>query len=127
TDHAAMKCFTGNGIHFYGGQRTGFDARELVFLEIGVDPQTIRGHERDELRTHRGIRTDLRTAVADDAVDGRAQLGVILIEAGKITFGSSLRERGLRLLLLRSDDFKLPFGGGETGARAIARGEGFGI
>jgi hypothetical protein len=54
----------------------GLHVLELVFFEIGIDPQAAGRHHRQQLRASGGIRADPRTAVADDPIDRRAQLGV---------------------------------------------------
>ena len=61
--------------------QAGAEAGELAFLKIGVDPETARGHERDELRPDRGVGAGSGAAIADGAVDRRPQLRVAEVEA----------------------------------------------
>ena len=82
----------------------GAHARELALLEVGVDPEPVRRHQRDELRADRRIGAGPRAAVADRAVDRRAQLGVAQVELRGVAVGDRAGQRRLRLLLLRVDD-----------------------
>ena len=46
---------------------------ELALLEVGVDPQALGRHDRHELRADGRIGAGARAAIADGAVDRRAQ------------------------------------------------------
>ena len=67
---------------------------ELAFLEVGVDPEIVRRDDRDEIGAARDIGADLGGAVADIAVDGRANLGVAEIEFGRVAVGLGLGDVG---------------------------------
>jgi len=49
---------------------------ELILFKIGVDPQAMRRDHAHQIRFARDIGADLRSAVADIAVDRRADLRV---------------------------------------------------
>ena len=85
----------------------GAHARELAFLEVGIDPEPARRHQRDELRADRRVGAGPRAAVADRAVDRRAQFGVAEVELGGVAVGDRAGQCRLRLLLLRVDDVEL--------------------
>ena len=87
---------------------SGAHARELAFLEVGIHPQPVRRHQRDELRADRGVGAGARAAVADRAVDRRAQFGVAQVELRGIAVGNRAGQRRFGLLLLRVDDVELP-------------------
>ena len=89
----------GGNLHRLPGRMRG----ELAFLEIGVDPEAVRRDDGEKLRADRGEGAELRAAVADDAVDGRAQRGIAEIEPGRVAVGDRGGERGLRLLAFRVD------------------------
>ena len=59
---------------------SGMHVRQLTLLEVGIDPQTACRHHRDKLSADGGIRAGAGAAIADDARDWRAQLGVAQIE-----------------------------------------------
>ena len=71
----------------------GLHSRELVFLEIGVDPEAVRRNDRQQIGALRDIGADPGGAVADIAVDGRADFGVTEIELGGLQIGLRLRNR----------------------------------
>ena len=95
---------------------------ELALLEIGVDPEPLGRHQRDELGAHRREGAAARAAVADDAVDGRAQLGIAEVELGGVAIGDGGGEIRLGLLLLGIDDVELALGRGHRGAGLLIGG-----
>ena len=101
----------------------GAHVRELAFLEVGVDPEAVRRHQRHELRADRRVGAGARAAVADDAVDRRAQFGVAEVELRGVAIGDGAGQRRLRLLLLRVDDVELALRGLQRGARLRVGGE----
>ncbi len=70
---------------------TGLQARELRFLEIGIDVDAIERHQAGEALAGLDVIADLHGAIADDAVDRRADLG-----KGKIALGLGLRRLQFR-------------------------------
>ena len=96
---------------------------ELVLLEIGVDPEALRRHDRDELRADGRVGAGPRAAIADRAIDRRAELGVVEVEFGDVAVGDGAGERGFGLLLLRVDDVELAARRLQGGAAALARGD----
>ena len=93
--------------------------RQLVLLEIGVDPEPLRRDDAQQIRAVRDIGTDLRGAVADIAVDRRADLGVAEIEAGGFEIGLGLGDVGAGFGDFRIEHAQLLPGGGEAGLRRI--------
>ncbi len=84
---------------------------ELAFLEVGVHPKVMRRDDCDEIGAASDIGADLSGAIADIAVDRRANIGVAEIEFGRVEIGLGLGDVGLgdgdlrvqnRELLLRS-------------------------
>ena len=62
---------------------------ELVLLEVRVDPEPVARDDGDQIRAGRDIGADLRRAVADKAVDRRADFGVAEIEPRGLEIGSA--------------------------------------
>jgi len=83
------------------------DARQLTFLEIGVNPQAARRNDGEQLGSGCRIGASARAAVTDYPVDWRANFCIGKIEEREIALGQSLIESRLGLLLLRGDDIKL--------------------
>ena len=75
----------------------GFHSGELILLEIGVDPQAVRRHDRQQISALRDIGSDLRRAIADIAVNRRADFGIAEIEPGGLEIGPRLRNCGCSL------------------------------
>src|SRR6185437_10493624 len=65
----AVKNMVGQHIRDDGRTLSRLHARELVLLEIGIDPEAMRGNDRKEIGAARDIGAHLRGAVADEAVD----------------------------------------------------------
>ena len=79
-----------------GDDRRGLSRRhsfELVLLEIGVDPKVMRRDDGGEIGAAGDIGADLGGAIADIAVDRRADFGVAQIELGGAEVGLRLRRR----------------------------------
>jgi hypothetical protein len=81
--------------------------RKLTLLEIGVDPKAVRRNDRQELRADGGVRAGAGAAVADHAVDRRADFGVAEIERRQVVLGLRLRQRGFDLPLFAVDHVEL--------------------
>jgi hypothetical protein len=79
--------------------------RQLILLEIRVDPEPVRGGDAQQVSAAGDIGADLPGPVADIAVDRRADLGVAEIEAG----GFQIR-LGLGHARPRGGDFRIPHG-----------------
>src|SRR5208337_3741743 len=68
-----------------GDDRRGLSGRhplELVLLEVGVHPKLMRRDDGGEIGAAGDVGADLRGAIADVAVDRRADFGVAQIELG---------------------------------------------
>ena len=59
---------------------SGLHLRQLIFLEIRVDPQAMRRNDGQQIGALRYVGPDLRSAIADIAVDRRHDLRVAEIE-----------------------------------------------
>ena len=68
----------------------------------------------------RGVGAGPGAAVADRAVDRRAQLGVAEVELGGVAIGDRARQRRLRLLFLRVDHVELALRRFQRRARLLA-------
>ena len=64
-----MKDMVGQGVGDDCRRLPGLHSCELIFLEIGVDPQTMRGTNRQQMGALRDIGTNPCRAVADIAVN----------------------------------------------------------
>ena len=105
--------------------------RELVFLEIGVDPKPMRRDDGDQIGASGDIGADLGRAIADVAVDGRADFRVAEVELGGAQIGLGFRDGGARFCDLRIDHVKLlargvkrRLGGEDGRSRDRVRGQG---
>ena len=67
---------------------------ELAFLEVGVHPKVMRGDDCDEIGTASDIGADLGGAIADIAVDRRANIGVAEVQLGRVEIGLGLGDVG---------------------------------
>jgi hypothetical protein len=107
TYDAAPKADAG---HHVGNNLDGLapaDARQLTFLEVGINPQAVYRDDGQELSSDRRIGAGSCAAVSDHAIDRRANFRVGEIEQRQITLSKSLIKGGLRLLFLRIDDIEL--------------------
>ena len=68
---------------------------ELAFLEVGVHPKVMRRDDGDEIGAASDIGADLSGAIADIAVDRRANIGVAEIKFSRVEIGLSLGDVGL--------------------------------
>ena len=68
---------------------------ELAFLEVGVHPKVMRRDDCDEIGAASDIGADLRGAIADIAVDRRANIGVAEVQFGCMLIGLGLGDVGL--------------------------------
>ena len=66
---------------------------ELAFLEVGVHPKVVRRDDRDEIGAAGDIGADLSGAIADIAIDRRANIGVAEIEFRRVKIGLGLDRR----------------------------------
>ena len=64
-----VKDMTGEGVRDHAGRLASFHSCELILLEIGIDPQTLRRHDRQQVSALRDIGSDARRAIADIAVN----------------------------------------------------------
>jgi hypothetical protein len=83
----------GESVGHDGGRLAGSHAGELVLLEIGIDPQTVRRHDRQQISGLRDIGADPRRAIADIAVNRRTDFGIAEIEPGGFEIGARLGNR----------------------------------
>jgi hypothetical protein len=51
-------------------------ARELIFLEVGIDPQLVCWDDGQQMGARRHIGADLCGAISDIAINRRADLGL---------------------------------------------------
>ncbi len=85
--------------------------RQLVFLEVGVNPQAVRGHCGEQLRAAADEGAGPRAAVANHPIERRANVGIAEVQPA-ISRLAGLR-RGSRGLLLASIQHRqLTFGHG---------------
>jgi hypothetical protein len=105
-----MKGYTWYGISDDLGRLAFAHACELALLEIGIDPQTVRRHDGEELGANRRIGARARTAIADDPVDRRADFGIAEIEARQFAISVGLVEVSVSLLALCIDNVELALG-----------------
>ena len=101
------------------GRQPRTDLGELVLLEVGVHPEAVRRHQRDQLGTDRGIRSGARTAVADHAVDRRAKFGKAEVRLRQITVGHGLGQCRPHFLFLGVDHLE-PGLSRRQGARLVS-------
>src|SRR6516164_6320668 len=81
------------------GESVGGDCRrlpslyscELILLEIGIDPQTLRRHDRQQISALRDVGSDPRRAIADIAVNRSTDFRVADIEPRSVEIGPRLR------------------------------------
>ncbi|MNF94796.1 hypothetical protein D3C84_775160 [compost metagenome] len=95
-------------------------ARQLVFLEVGIDPQPPGGHHRQQLRTGLGVGANPRATVADHAIHRGAQFGVADVQLCQVTLGLRLNQCGAGLLFLSGNDVQLPLRRQQLSLGAIA-------
>ncbi len=87
--------------------------RQLVFLEVGVNPQeAVRGNQRQQLRAAADERTGPRAAVANHAIERRANFGIAEIQRGHLEVLWAWVRGGQGLLLAGIQHRQLAFGGG---------------
>ena len=77
--------------------------RQLVLLEIGIDPEPVRRDDTHEVGAVCNVGPNLSCAVADIAVDRRADLGVAEIEARGLQIRLGLRDVGAGCGNIRSE------------------------
>ena len=82
---------------------------ELIFFEIGVDPEVVRRNDREQIGALRRIGADLSGAVADIAVNRRTDFSITKIESRGLQIGLRLRNRSTRLGDLRVEHIELLF------------------
>ena len=88
---------------------------ELAFLEVGVHPEVMRRDDGDEIGAACDIGADLSGAIADIAVDRRANIGVAEVELGRVEIGLGLGDVGLGDGDLRVQNRQLLLRGVEPG------------
>jgi hypothetical protein len=94
-------------------------ARQLVFLEIGIDPQAARRDDGQQLSAGSGVRAQPGATVADHAVDRRPHLRITNEQSRGIALGLRLDEGRFGLLPLRGDHFDLALRGDQARLRML--------
>jgi len=100
-------------------------ARQLAFLEVGVNPQSRCRNDGQEVTSNRRIRAGTGTAVADDAVDRCTDFRIFKVKPRDVAICHGLIEGRLGLLLLTVDDAESTLCCIERGPRFAIRGAGF--
>ncbi|MNE18504.1 hypothetical protein D3C80_1115460 [compost metagenome] len=98
--------------------------RQLVFLEVGIDPQTAGRHHREQLRAGLGIGADPCPAIADHTVNRCLQFGVADIQLRQVALSLGLDQGGPGLLFLGVDHIQLALRGQQFSLGAVALGLG---
>ncbi len=119
-DHA-VELLARQGVDRDRDRLPGLEAGELGLLEVGVDEDVGERHQRGDALAGLHVIADLGRAVADDAVDRRADLGERQIALGLGERGPQLRERRHGFLLLRLEHADIGDGVVERGLRAQHR------
>src|ERR1700751_2568763 len=112
-----MKNMAGAGVGDDGGGLAELHAGELILLEIGIDPQAARWHDRQQISGLRDIGSDARRAIADIAVNWRTDFGITEIKPGSLEIGASLGNRSTGFGDIRIQDAELLFRCGQPGLR----------
>lgn len=95
-----------------GHRLTGTHMRQLVFLEVGVNPQAVRGYQGEQLRTAADERAGPRAAVANHPIERRANVGIAEVQPGHLEVSLGLRQGSQDLLLASIQHRQLTFGHG---------------
>ena len=103
------------GVHRDVDLLTGMDLAELRFLEIGVDIDAVHRHQREQPHARLRVLPEFDRAVADDAVERRADLGEREVALGLLLGIDQFGAGALRLELLRLQHVEIRLGAGERG------------
>jgi len=93
-----MKGMAGQNVRGHGCVLAGTNARQLILLEIRVDPETLIGNHADEVRADGHVSTRPDGTVTYVTVDRRANFGVALVEMRGFQIGLCLRDVRSRLV-----------------------------
>ena len=111
----AVEHVAGEGVGNNRRRLAGPHSYELILLEIGVDPKTMRRNDRQQVTAWGNISTNLRRAVADKSVNGLADFRIAEIEPRRLKIGARLLGGGCGLGNIRVQDTELLFCRGEGG------------
>ena len=100
---------------------------ELIFLEVGVYPETMGRDDGQQIAGLLHVGADLRRAVADIAVDRRPDLGVAEVQLRGLQLGAGLGDVGLGLGDLRLQHGDALPGSLHRGGRGEHGGMGLGL
>ncbi len=86
--------------------------RQLVFLEVSVNPQAVRGYQGEQLRTAADEGAGSRAAVANHPIERRANVGIAEVQPGHLEVSLGLRQGSQDLLVASIQHRQLTFGHG---------------
>ena len=88
-----VKDMARQGVRDHARRLAGLHSRELVLLEIGIDPEALRRHDGQQVGALRHIGSDPSGAIADIAANGCTDFGITEIEPGGLEIRLRLRYR----------------------------------